>query len=103
MEVYHVPKPTIRPYHPNRAGPRGEDIYYGCLICGAVLPSDAEHAVNCKCYNLGIDVDAGRLAIQDSSQVVIIEGVKKPSDVSLRLDKRKNNQEFGNENNFHLH
>ena len=49
--------------------PAGENIRYECGVCGDTLPSKPEHSVACKCRNVIIDVDAGRVAVKDASQV----------------------------------
>jgi len=46
----------------------GEAICYECIICGGTLKSMPEHSVACKCRNIIIDVDAGRIAVKDSSK-----------------------------------
>jgi hypothetical protein len=48
--------------------PAGEAIRYECLICGVTLPSMPSHSVACKCRNVIIDVDAGRVAVKDLSK-----------------------------------
>lgn len=48
--------------------PAGETIRYECLVCGDSVPSMPQHAVACKCRNVIVDVEAGRVAIKDSSK-----------------------------------
>lgn len=49
--------------------PRGVGIYYECQKCGRVLDSMSRENVRCDCSNIVVDVDAGRLGIQDNSLV----------------------------------
>ena len=44
--------------------PAGEGISYECLSCGTVLLSNPENSAACKCRNVIIDVDAGRVAVK---------------------------------------
>jgi ribosomal protein S26 len=71
----------IRKYNQRHPAPRGKGIFFRCLICGETLPSDTEHSLWCKCHNLSIDVDAGRLGIRDASKVVIVEDTNVRDDV----------------------
>lgn len=48
--------------------PAGTDIRYECAVCGDTLPSMPKHSVACKCRNVIVDVDAGRVAVKDSSK-----------------------------------
>lgn len=48
--------------------PVGADIRYECGVCGGTLPSMPEHSVACKCRNVIVDVDAGRVAVKDGSK-----------------------------------
>lgn len=48
--------------------PVGDTICYECLICGGTLPSMPQHSGACKCRNVIVDVDAGRVAVKDSSK-----------------------------------
>ena len=53
-----------------RAGyPTGTQIRYECGVCGDVLPSMPAHAVACKCRNVIVDVDAGRVAVKDAGML----------------------------------
>lgn len=48
--------------------PAGKAIRYECLACGDTLLSLPEHAVACKCRNVILDVEAGRLAVKDATK-----------------------------------
>jgi hypothetical protein len=52
--------------------PSGPDLFYECQRCGKMLPSMAKDNVWCDCYNLCVDVDFGRLAVQDDSLVRLV-------------------------------
>jgi len=49
--------------------PVGSDIEYECGVCGDALASMPVCSVACKCRNVIIDVDAGRVAIKDNSKL----------------------------------
>lgn len=51
-----------------RGFPAGDAIRYECLSCGDVLLSTPPHAVACKCRNVIVDVDAGRVAVKDATK-----------------------------------
>lgn len=53
----------------NAGYPAGPQIRYECGICGVVLASMPNHAVACKCRNIIVDVDAGRVAVKDGSKL----------------------------------
>lgn len=53
--------------------PAGERIRYECGICGETLLSIPQHAAACKCRNIIVDVDAGRVAVKDSSKMKAYE------------------------------
>ena len=67
---------TSRTFSQNESHPVGRGIYYECLLCGARLDSSAPHAVACKCYNLILDIDAGRISAKNPDQVRIVEDYK---------------------------
>jgi len=48
--------------------PKGRDIYYKCLRCGEVIPSQPDDNVGCKCGNVFIDIDYFRLVVEDYNQ-----------------------------------
>jgi len=45
--------------------PRGDDIFYRCVQCGGIIPSDPRKNVGCPCGNIFIDNDYFRLAVRD--------------------------------------
>lgn len=45
--------------------PAGDTIRYECLTCGSVLLSIPVHAEACKCRNIIVDVDTGRITVKD--------------------------------------
>jgi hypothetical protein len=61
-----------RTYLPNdfSAGyPAGQLIYYECTLCGTSVPSMPRNAAACKCRNIIVDADAGRVAVKDASRM----------------------------------
>ena len=61
------PNKTYLSVDPRRGYPAGSDIRYECGLCGDTLPSMLDHSAACKCRNVIIDVDAGRIAVKDHS------------------------------------
>lgn len=53
-------------YNPAAGYPAGSNLYYECLGCGDIVPSQPPDSVACKCRNIMIDFDYGRLKIQDA-------------------------------------
>ncbi len=53
--------------------PAGTRIRYECGICGETVTSTPEYAVACKCRNIIVDADAGRIAVKDSTQMKVYE------------------------------
>ena len=49
--------------------PAGEAIWYECLVCGSVVPSMPKNAAACKCRNIIVDADAGRVSVRDLSRM----------------------------------
>lgn len=48
-----------------RDAPKGPDIFYRCLRCGVLIPSQPRENTECRCGNIGIDVDYFRLWVDD--------------------------------------
>lgn len=47
--------------------PAGPGIYLECGRCGEILPSAPPDSMMCRCRNIRIDVDGGRLAVADDT------------------------------------
>mgnify|MGYP001302904743 CR=1 FL=1 len=52
-------------FNPSNGFPAGEAVRYECLSCGDTLSSIPQHAVACRCRNVIVDVDAGRVTVKD--------------------------------------
>lgn len=52
----------------SRGIPAGSSIRYECLACGETLPSRPEHSLACRCRNVIVDVDAGRVAVKNMTK-----------------------------------
>ncbi len=50
-----------------RGYPAAPDIYYECTKCATVVSSMPKNADACKCRNIIVDTDAGRVALKDST------------------------------------
>ena len=56
---------TVIQFDPKQGYPAGSKIEYKCLRCGDTLPSVPSIPVQCSCRNVRIDVDAGRVSVDD--------------------------------------
>lgn len=56
--------------------PRGRDLYYECLICSGILPSQPKESIGCSCGNVRVDIDAFRVAIGDYPRFRILRRTK---------------------------
>ena len=54
-------------FDPSKGYPAGDSIQYECLACGDRLPSMPKQSLACRCRNIVVDVDAGRVAIRDKN------------------------------------
>lgn len=52
-------------FDPSKGYPAGENVYYECSLCGNILPSRPEENLACSCFNVVIDIEAGRLSVKD--------------------------------------
>ncbi len=48
-----------------RGYPTGSDMFYECQLCGISIPSFPKDSIGCKCRNIFIDVDYGRVSVKD--------------------------------------
>lgn len=59
--------------------PVGDNLYYECLRCGDFLPSLPNDNIACSCENIAIDIDYGRVHVDDPSQLraflVVVDGM----------------------------
>ena len=51
-------------FDPATGYPAGSSVYYECTECGELLPSLPAYAVACKCRNIVVDADAGRVSVR---------------------------------------
>lgn len=56
-------------FDPNEGYPVGDNLFYECLSCGETVPSLPPDSTHCRCRNIMIDVDYGRISIQDHSLI----------------------------------
>ena len=69
----------IIPFWPRMGYPVGQHLFYRCKKCLDILPSKPKDSLSCKCGNLRIDIDYGRLAVDRNKtiQLIFIIGYKK--------------------------
>jgi hypothetical protein len=60
-------------FDPGRGYPSGRRIVYECLDCGDNLPSLPAHAETCRCGNIAIDPDAGRISVKVPARMAVHE------------------------------
>lgn len=53
--------------------PVGDHFFYGCNLCGDVIPSSAAESESCSCGNLFVDVKFGGVAIETVGSVSLLE------------------------------
>ena len=53
---------------PAKAHPVGRNLFYECTACGTAIPSVPSQSTRCKCNNIRIDIDYGRICIADYSK-----------------------------------
>jgi ribosomal protein S26 len=65
-------------FNPKRCWPSAEGLFYQCMRCGEVIPSKPAVCTGCRCRNIFIDVDAGRLAAEheDAIKLFVEEGTE---------------------------
>lgn len=60
--------------------PRGRDLYYRCLNCDSIIPSQPKDAVGCTCGNIYIDPDYIRLVVRNFTGFNVIRKLNKADD-----------------------
>ena len=56
--------------------PRDKDIFYKCMECGGIISSTPKGKMGCKCRDIFIDKDYGRLIVDDLSKIEVIRKSK---------------------------
>lgn len=54
-----------------QAYPAGKGLYYECRVCGDIIPSLPDENMACSCENIAIDVDYGRVHVDNPSQLLL--------------------------------
>jgi hypothetical protein len=63
-------------FDPQKGYPFGKDLFYECLLCGDILPSEPADDTACKCRNIMIDVGYGRISIRYHGKVKLFRQVE---------------------------
>jgi hypothetical protein len=58
-------KRMYQTFDPAAGYPAGEGFFYECVKCGDSISSAPKDSMGCKCKNIFIDVDYGRISIKD--------------------------------------
>ena len=80
----------------SRGYPVGTDVSYECKRCGDIVPSLLSRTVRCKCCNIEIYPEDGRVHIEYPADVRIVSESVRLADVLIRIPRRYN--ELGNVN-----
>lgn len=52
--------------------PTGDNLFYECLACHTIVPSLPPDSTSCRCHNIKIDGDNGRLSIRNQVRTRLI-------------------------------
>jgi hypothetical protein len=58
-----------RRFDPAESHPVEKNLFYECLACGNTVHSMSKKGSSCKCQNVMIDADSGRIKIRDNAKV----------------------------------
>jgi len=58
-------------FDPRKGYPAGPDLFYECGICGDVIPSMPDNAAACRCGNVLVDADSGRVSVREGEKLRI--------------------------------
>ncbi len=56
-----------------RGYPSSKNLFYECTNCQTIVPSLPNDSTTCKCSNVSIDVDYGRVAIRDHNKIHLLK------------------------------
>lgn len=60
---------------PNGRLPSGKSVFIECLQCGEIVPTKPDNNTHCKCENVWLDADYGRVVIRDWNLIKVFEEV----------------------------
>ncbi len=60
-------------FDPKRSWPRKDGYYYECMICQDTISGMVPTYVRCRCRNLSIDPEAGRMGAREESKIRLFE------------------------------
>lgn len=69
------PKRSYHNFNPSAGYPAGSNLFYECQRCGEAIPSRPPDSIYCRCRNIMIDVDYGRITIQDHAMVKLFSAI----------------------------
>jgi len=58
--------------------PKGPNIYYRCLRCSGLIPSQPDDNIGCECGDIFIDIDYFRLVVRDFETFEVVRLRKSP-------------------------
>lgn len=60
-------------FDPAKGYPASKSIFYECGLCGDYISSQPDISVRCKCRNIVIDADAGRVSVKNEEQFKVFK------------------------------
>lgn len=65
---------TINPVEhiPANGYPANHDLFIECLNCGDLTPTLPNENIGCKCLNVFIDVESGRVSIKQEKKIRLV-------------------------------
>lgn len=65
-------------FDPDEGYPAARDLFYECVKCGVVIPSLPTDNVRCRCGNVTVDLDAGRLSVRNDTELRLYRLLPRP-------------------------
>lgn len=60
-------------FDPKNGYPVGINLCYHCKSCGEIISSQPTDSMGCKCRNIFIDVDYGRVSVKRDRDIELFE------------------------------
>lgn len=73
IKLIEVMKRKYIMFDATKGYPAGARVRYECGICGATLASMPDHSTACKCRNIIVDAEAGRVAVKEFAKLLAYE------------------------------
>lgn len=60
-------------FNPKNGYPTGPTLYYRCKLCGVTIASQPIDSVGCRCRNIFIDIDYGRVSVDQDEKIELLD------------------------------